>query len=160
MAKILVSSCLLGFNVRYNGSCINTENNSFKILAEQHEIIPFCPEVSAGLPIPRPPAEITGGEGEDVLSGTAEVLNNIGEDVTEAFLNGARLALDKCLSENIFLAVLAERSPSCGSSLIYDGSFRGMTKAGRGVTAALLEKSGIKVFSQDNIFLLIKDFSS
>ena len=155
MAKILVSACLLGFKVRYNGSCIDIENKTFKDFVSHHKITSFCPEVSSGLSIPRDPSEIIGGNGYDVLSGSAKVITKKGDDVTAFFLSGAENALYKCRKEGISLAVLSERSPSCGSSLIYDGSFTGLKKEGLGVTAALLEKSGIKVFSQYNISCLI-----
>ena len=157
MAKILVSSCLLGFKVRYNGSCMQAGNNDLKTLIRHHEIIPFCPETEAGLPTPRDSSEIISGDGSDVVTGAARVMTEKGEDVTWYFLSGAEKALDKCRKEKIMYAVLSERSPSCGSSLIYDGSFSGVKKAGRGVTAALLEKEGIKVCSQFNIESLLSD---
>ena len=162
MAKILVSSCLLGFKVRYNGSCIETADKDFTNLINQHEIIPFCSELAGGLPVPRDPAEITGGSGEDVISGSAKVIKKDGTDLTEYFLSGAEKAADKCIREKISFAVLSERSPSCGSSLIYDGNFCGVKIKGKGVTAALLEKKGIKVFSQYNLnklFLELKNYN-
>ncbi|MCB9494545.1 MAG: DUF523 domain-containing protein [Desulfobacteraceae bacterium] len=151
MAKILISSCLLGFKVRYNGSDMPVSDKNFEKLCSENQIIPFCPEVSAGLEIPRLPAEIQGGDGTDVLSGDARVLCNNGFDVTDSFLAGAKKALEICIRESIFFAVLTESSPSCGSKLIYDGSFSGIKKNGKGVTAALLENYGIKVFSQNEI---------
>ena len=132
MAKILISSCLLGFKVRYNSSSIKPEDDSFNRLIEEHEIIPFCPEVEAGLPIPRDPSEIIKGNGDDVISGKAKVMTESGDDLTDYFLSGAEKALDKCREEKILFAVLSERSPSCGSSIIYDGSFSGVKKEGKG----------------------------
>ncbi len=157
MAKILISSCLLGSKVRYNGTDIKPDNEILEKIIRENEIISFCPEVSAGLPIPRTPAEISSGGGEDVISGSSKVKDKTGADVTEEFIRGAELALELCRKEKIELAVLAERSPSCGSSLIYDGTFSGRLVKGKGVTTALLEKSGIRVFSQFSISAL-QDF--
>ncbi|MDY0361924.1 MAG: DUF523 domain-containing protein [Desulforegulaceae bacterium] len=156
MAKILVSSCLLGFKVRYNGSNMPVLDKRFEKVILENEIIHFCPEVFAGLSIPRLPCEIYKGDGEDVLSGSAKVLCNNGLDLTKEFLTGAKKALDKCIKESILCALLTESSPSCGSNLIYDGSFRGTKKPGKGVTAALLAKSKINVFSQHDIAKLIE----
>lgn len=151
MATILVSSCLLGCKVRYNGSDLKTQNTAFHTLASEHTIVPFCPEVSAGLPIPRAPAEVQFGDGVNVLTGDSKILTHDHHDVTAEFIRGAELALEKCLSERIQFAVLTESSPSCGSQTIYDGTFTGIKQQGVGVTTALLEQNGIKVFSQHNV---------
>jgi len=103
--------------------------------------------VAGGLGVPRPPAEIQGGGGEDVLDGTAEVRTRAGDDVTAAFLRGSRGALEAAVAGGARLAVLKEGSPSCGSGFVYDGTFSGARREGRGVTAALLERHGIRVFS-------------
>ena len=153
----MISSCLLGSKVRYNGTDIKPDNEILEKIIRENEIISFCPEVSAGLPIPRTPAEINSGGGEDVISGSSKVEDKTGADVTEEFKRGAELALELCRKEKIRLAVLAERSPSCGSSLIYNGTFSGRLVKGKGVTTALLEKSGIRVFSQFSISAL-QDF--
>jgi len=156
MSKILVSACLLGCKVRYNASDVKVDNKIFEQLIEENEIIPFCPEVSAGLLTPRPSAEIQGGEGIDVLRGTASVIEVNGIDVSHSFCRGAKMALDKCIEHKISLAILNESSPSCGSSFIYDGTFTGKKKAGMGVTAALLKENGIKVKSQHEVCHLLK----
>ncbi|RJX72876.1 DUF523 domain-containing protein [Vibrio sinensis] len=148
MEKILVSSCLVGNSVRYNGSCLSLDNADRDWLFSSFDVLTFCPEVSSGLPTPRPPAEIIGGVGEDVLENNARVVGNDGVDVTELFLSGADNTLKLCLENQIRYAILAESSPSCGSVTIYDGTFSGHKIAGRGVTAALLEQHEIKVFSQ------------
>lgn len=148
MAKILVSACLLGRKVRYNGKDLAVADVRFRQLDEDHEVVPFCPEVSGGLTTPRAPAEIRGGDGRAVLSGTARVICRDGRDVTDAFRRGARTALASCSSEHIRYAVLTESSPSCGSNTIYDGTFSNIKQPGRGVTTALLEQNGIRVFSQ------------
>lgn len=154
MEKILVSACLLGCNVRYNAGSVTTDGDDLEWLSNHCEVIPFCPEVSAGLPIPRAPAEIDSGSGDDVLAGRSKVVGNDGVDVTDAFIEGARLALHQCQSQGIRYAVLTESSPSCGSSTIYDGRFEGIRKPGKGVATALLEQHGIQVFSQHDIGLL------
>lgn len=156
MTKILISSCLLGHKVRYNGSSLAVEEKDFKKLVSLNEIILFCPEISAGLPTPRPSVEITNGEGSDVLEGSARALCFNGRDLTREFILGAQNALRLCIKEAVQFAVLTESSPSCGSSLIYDGSFTGVKKTGMGITAALLEMNGIKVFSQYNSSELLK----
>lgn len=120
-------------------------------LQSNTELVIFCPEVSAGLPIPRAPAEIITGEGMNVLEGCASVLGNDGVDVTRSFIIGAENALAVCKKQRIEYAVLAEGSPSCGHSKIYDGAFRGRQKKGAGVTAALLKREGVQVFSQHNV---------
>lgn len=151
MATVLVSSCLLGCKVRYNGSDLMAHNAAFRTLTTQHNIVPFCPEVSAGLPIPRAPAEVQSGDGINVLNGGSKILTDDHDDVTAEFIQGAKLALERCLSERIQFAVLTESSPSCGSQTIYDGTFTGIKHKGVGVTTALLEKNGIRVFSQHNV---------
>lgn len=114
-------------------------------------LVPFCPEVAGGLPVPRPPAEIVGGDGADVLDGAARVVADTGEDVTEAFVAGARLALETARRAGARVALLKESSPSCGSRMIYDGTFTGTWVAGDGVTAALLEREGIRVFGEEGL---------
>ena len=115
------------------------------------EIFPFCPEVSGGLPTPRPPAEIKGGTGDDVLQDKAKVVNKEGQDVTAAFIEGAQKCAQLCKEKGITVAILKQRSPSCGSKAIYDGTFSGKIIAGQGVTAALLTSIGIKVYGEDDL---------
>jgi len=147
-ARVLVSACLLGERVRYNGSDAATESPILARWLAEGRVVPFCPEVAGGLGVPRPAAELQGGDGEAVLAGAGRVATEGGVDVTESFLRGARLCLDAALAENVRVAVLKDGSPSCGSSSIHDGAFRGGRVAGRGVTAALLERRGIRVFSE------------
>lgn len=146
--QILVSACLLGEKVRYNGSAVEMESPWLRRLCEENRVHAFCPEVAAGLPVPRPCAEIVGGNGRDVLAGRADVVEKQGRILTEDFIRGARRALALCGKKAIVLAVLTENSPSCGSSSIYNGAFTGEKIGGCGVTTALLEQNGIKVFSQ------------
>ncbi|WP_432452229.1 MULTISPECIES: DUF523 domain-containing protein [unclassified Agarivorans] len=148
MAKILFSACLLGCKVRYNGQDLKSENQDVDWLIAHHQIISFCPEVAAGLPTPRTPAEIQLGGGEDVLRGDAKVVGQDGTDLSDEFVLAAELALKQCQKHQIKFAVLSESSPSCGSQTIYDGRFQGYKKPGKGVTAALLNEHGIMVYNQ------------
>lgn len=151
MAKILISACLMGFKVRYDGNSQANINQALKDIIANNEILTFCPEVAGGLSTPRTPAEIQQGSGEDVLAGRSKVLTKLGEDVTDAFIKGAQLTLQYCQQHNIKYAILMERSPSCGSVHIYNGEFSGNKITGQGVTTALLREHGIGVFDQDNL---------
>ncbi|MGL6313303.1 DUF523 domain-containing protein [Vibrio sp. WXL103] len=151
MERVLVSACLMGNKVRYNASCLSIPEPDLDWLQSNFELVVFCPEVSAGLPTPRAPAEIIAGKGVDVLEGASKVVGNDGVDVTTQFVAGANNALALCQRQHIKYAVLAEGSPSCGSSNIYDGTFSGNKVVGSGVTADLLEGRGIKVFSQHTV---------
>ncbi|ROM43159.1 purine-nucleoside phosphorylase, partial [Pseudomonas poae] len=114
-------------------------------------VVAICPEVSGGLPTPRPPAEIAGGQGVDVWEGRARVLTAEGEDFSVAFLDGARQALALVQRHGIRIAILKANSPSCGNRLIYDGTFSGLKVSGEGVTAALLKHHGVLVFSEQEL---------
>jgi uncharacterized protein YbbK (DUF523 family) len=148
MIRVLVSACLLGERVRYNGADAASGSRILEQWLSQGRVVPFCPEVAGGLGVPRPAAEIQGLGGQSVLDGTGHVLTRAGDDVTPAFCRGAALALQAALERGVRLAVLKEGSPSCGSGFIYDGSFSSQRQAGQGVTAALLERHGIQVFSE------------
>jgi uncharacterized protein YbbK (DUF523 family) len=150
MEKILVSRCLLGHRVRYDGGA----HGPFDLLAvwqAQGRVVPLCPEVAGGLPTPRPPAEIPGGQGGAVLDGRLPVVTDSGEDVTRAFVAGAAAALELIARHGIRLAVLKARSPSCGNVENYDGSFSGTRVAGEGVTAAALKRAGVAVFNETEL---------
>lgn len=144
MEKILISACLIGDKVRYDGRS-NYSPLIVKLL-EQYELVPFCPEVEGGLTTPRNPSEI---KGERV------VMNN-GRDVTRQFEKGAELALNICQYLGIKIAILKDGSPSCGSKEIHDGNFSGKKIKGKGITTSLLEKKGIKVISEDEIETLLQ----
>lgn len=139
MVKVLVSACLLGTNCKYNGG-----NNycDIKNHLKDYEIISFCPEVSGGLSIPRISCEILNNK----------VINKNNEDKTNEFNEGALLALELCNKHNIKLAVLKEKSPSCGVKQIYDGTFSGNLIEGSGVTTSLLKENGIEVINEIDIF--------
>ena len=146
---LLISSCLLGSACRYDGGhCLNRQIAPF---IEDREIIEVCPEVAGGLTIPRAPAEIVGGEGNNVIAGSACVIDRTGRDITEAFLKGARDILALARSRGVTAAILKERSPSCGVNQIYDGSFSGRLRAGAGVTSALLKANGLMVVSDEEL---------
>ena len=151
MKKILISACLLGAPVRYDGRSVPLSHPLISLWKSQGRLIEFCPEYAGGLAIPRPPAEICGGSGQDVIKGRAKVTTEAKLDITQPFLIGAEAALARVRAKGIFLALLKEKSPSCGVHMIYDGRFNKKTVKGRGVTTALLKKNGIKVFSENEI---------
>jgi uncharacterized protein YbbK (DUF523 family) len=115
----------------------------------EQRLIPHCPEVAAGLGIPRAPVELIGGGGRAVLETRARAVDGLGVEVTEAFLTGAQTAVELCQRLGIQVAVLKERSPSCGSACIHDGTFSGVLITGEGVTAAALRAHGVSVFSEE-----------
>ncbi len=154
--KILVSGCLMGQAVRYDGASKGVASQWLKRWTEEGRVVTICPEVAGGLAVPRAPAEIRGGTGRDVLEGKARLVTESGEDVTEAFVAGARRALEVVERKGIRWALLKAKSPSCGSSKIYDGSFGGVLRSGQGVTAALLRAKGVEVFSEAEIEALAK----
>lgn len=145
--KVLISRCLLGHPVRYDGGA----SGPFDLLARwqaEGRVVALCPELAGGLPTPRAPAEIPGGQGGDVLGGRVPVVDVTGADVTDAFVAGAEVALQLVRQHGIKVAVLKANSPSCGNLETYDGSFSGVRVAGEGVTAALLRREGVQVFSE------------
>lgn len=146
---ILVSACLIGENCKYSGG--NNKNERVIKYLEEKDYIAICPETLGGLVSPRSPAEIQQGDGRDVLNGTAKVVSCTGEDFTAQFLCGAKKVCDIAQNMGADTAILKESSPSCGSGLIYDGSFCGNKKKGCGVTAALLRHHGIRVISEENL---------
>ncbi len=149
--KILVSACLLGEPVRYDGRYKQLEYPQLDELLKQDRVIPFCPEVAGGLPVPRDAAEIQAGDGYAVLDNLGRVITSNGKDVTDCFLQGAHQALALCQQHAIRVAILTELSPSCGSSQIYNGSFNRSRIHGVGVTTALLQRHGISVFNPSQI---------
>ena len=149
MEFVLVSACLVGELVRYNGGDKRTDHPVLQRWLGEGRVVTICPEVAGGLPVPRPPAEIVGGAGGlNVLSGDAKVLDDRGRDVTGQFVRGAEHSLAVARSKSIRIAVLKEGSPSCGSGYIYDGTFTGTRVFDIGVAAACLLRAGIQVFSE------------
>ncbi|MFV0320593.1 MAG: DUF523 domain-containing protein, partial [Microbacterium sp.] len=117
---VLVSSCLAGVPCRYDGRARPDPGIIDAVAAGR--ALPACAEQLGGLPTPRPPAEIVGGDGHDVLNGTARILTDAGEDVTESFVAGAQAVARLATEHGVTHAVLQARSPSCGCGTIYDGS--------------------------------------
>ena len=138
---ILVSACLLGMPCRYDGTG-KREAGLEKLREQGHTLIPVCPEVLGGLPIPRPPAE---------RQPDGRVITQKGQDVTNQYRAGAQRALELAQVHGCTLAVLKERSPSCGRGQIYDGTFSHTLLSGSGVTAQLLEEHGIPVYGESQI---------
>ncbi len=151
MESILVSACLLGRPVRFDGTGRRSADPLFERWRAEGRLVAFCPEVAGGLPVPRPPAELSGGFGADVLDGRATVRTRDGVDVTRHFLDGARQALEQAQACGARIAILKDGSPSCGSLRVFDGTFAGRKVPGSGVTTALLERHGIAVFGEDAI---------
>ena len=152
MQSILISACLLGHKVRYNGSDAATGHALLAQWQREGRVVGLCPEIAGGLPTPRPAAEITQGSGgAKVLLGLARVVIADGSDITPAFVAGAQQALAVALAKGIKVAVLKEGSPSCGSSSTYNGSFSGGSTALPGVTAALLVQNGVTVFNEHQL---------
>jgi uncharacterized protein YbbK (DUF523 family) len=146
--KVLVSACLLGEPVRYHGGDVPCESPVLERWRAEGRVVPACPETAAGLPVPRPPAEIAGGRGADVLKGAAVVGDISGADLTASFVRGAQATLALARAHGVRVAVLKDGSPSCATTYVYDGTFRGQRDAGEGVTAALLAEAGIRLFSE------------
>lgn len=143
VGPVLVSACLAGMPCRYDAR--SKGSPEVLELSRRGAAVSICPEVAGGLGTPRRPAEIVGGDGADVLDGRARVVDDEGRDVTAAYLAGARRALEVAQKAGAATAILTDRSPSCGSRQVYDGTFRGTRRPGVGVTAALLERHGITV---------------
>lgn len=131
--RIMVSACLLGENCKYSGG--NNLSEELVRSLKDMEVIPVCPEVMGGLPIPRKPGEIVDGV----------VRNEDGTLVDAEYRRGAELALELAKNKDIKVAVLQSRSPSCGVGIIYDGTFSGVLIEGMGVAAGLLAENGIEV---------------
>lgn len=151
MTHILISACLAGKAVRYDAKGFPVTDPRLLEGLSKKRLLPFCPEVSGGLATPRSPAEIQGGTGLDVLAGRARIVNALGEDVTDGFLLGAHKALAFAKKNRIVAAILKEKSPSCGSHTVYDGTFSGHLMPGSGVTAALFREHHIQVFNETEI---------
>lgn len=153
---ILISACLAGIPCRYDGKA-NLASLAQK-LVEENKAIYICPEVEGGLSTPRDPAEVVGGTGEDVLDGKARVITKHGVDVTEPFIRGAHRTLEQAQKIGATYVILKEKSPSCGSSFIYNGNFQGEKIVGNGVTSALLKRNGFQVGSEADLEKIAKNY--
>ncbi|WP_131794194.1 DUF523 domain-containing protein [Fluoribacter gormanii] len=152
MPKILMSACLLGQKVRYDGGDCLQNHPLLQQWFKEGKIITICPEMAGGLPTPRSPAEIQNKKsGADVLKNNTLVKTNSNQDVTGFFLQGAQKALELVKKYHIRVAILKARSPSCGAGEIYDGTFTRTLIKGAGVTAALLMEHGVQVFDENHI---------
>lgn len=145
----LCSACLLGIRCRYDGN--SKSNEKVLALLKKEVLIPVCPEQLSGLKTPRPNTEIKNGDGSFVLDKKASVIDSHGNDVTDYFINGAKEVLKLAKMCNIKEAILKQRSPSCASGQMYDGTFSNILIKGDGVTTALLKKNGIKVISEEDL---------
>ena len=143
MEKLLISNCFLGNNCKYDGG--NNYLSKINELKKKYILVPICPEVDGGLSTPREPSEIRNNR----------VYSKSGIDVTNYFETGALKALQTAKKEGITKALLKESSPSCGKSLIHDGTFTGNKIIGIGITARLLLSSGIKIYNENEIDKLL-----
>ena len=146
---VLISACLAGCACRFDGSAAPSDPVS-RLVGEGRAVL-VCPEEAGGLGTPRPPAEIVGGDGADVLAGGARVVTPDGRDVTASYVAGAYAALEAARAAGATRAILKARSPSCGKARIYDGTFARRLRDGDGVTVALLEANGIEVVTDEEI---------
>lgn len=160
MQRILISACLAGEAVRYDGTDLLLDDGRLEKLRQAGLLLAVCPEVAGGLTVPRSPVEIVGSGGDAVLDGRARVVGRDGTDVTAAFIAGAHETLRLARAQGVAAAILTERSPSCGSSIIYSGDFDGVRRSGSGVTAALLRCHGILVFNQHQLAEALNTASS
>ncbi len=135
--RVLVSACLLGYNCKYNGK--NNLNSKIVELLKTHEVIPVCPEMFGGLSCPRIPCEKVGDR----------ILDKEGNDCTKQFIKGAEEALNIAKEKQVDFAILQKRSPSCGNSVIYDGTFKGNLIAGNGVFAQKLQSLNIPIMEAE-----------
>lgn len=138
MEKVIVSACLVGENCKYNGK--NNRNEKIIEFLKDKEVILVCPEVMGGMSTPRLKSEILNGK----------VVSEKGDDVSQYFINGANIAMKKAIDSGAKLAILKEKSPSCGSKYIYNGEFNGTLIKGSGVFASLIGAKGIKILTEED----------
>lgn len=144
MPQVLVSACLLGTACAWDGR--DRFRSALGPVLEGWEVIPVCPEVAGGLPVPRPPCDLSGGDGAAVWRGEARVLGHDGVDRTAAFRTGALRCAAQAPAARV--AVLKARSPSCGPHEVHvDGAIR----PGRGLLAALLAGQGVHLLSDEDL---------
>ena len=139
--KLLISACLAGINCKFNGKNNLLDREILDEISKRYHLLFVCPEVFGGLSTPREPAEMINGL----------ILTKTAKDVSENFINGAKICLKIAKLNGCKKAILKARSPSCGSGQIYDGSFTKKLIFGDGVAAKLLKENEILVFSEDEI---------
>ncbi len=140
----IVSACLAGVKCRYDGN--SSDNDFVRNLVKEGKAIAVCPELLGGLKTPRPACEVFNGD-----DGKRHVITKAEHNYTREFEEGARKTLELAKNEGIRKAILKSKSPSCGCGLIHDGSFTGAMINGNGLTADLLIKSGIEVYTEQQI---------
>ena len=145
--KVIVSACLVGENCKYNGK--NNKNDKIIDFLKDKEVILVCPEVMGGLSTPRFKSEI--------VEGSEKVINELGEDVSNYFHSGARIAIEKVIDSDVKLAIVKEKSPSCGYKKIYNGKFDGTKIDGSGIFTRLLIEKGIKILTEEDFEQLVID---
>lgn len=136
---VVVSACLLGRNCKYSGG--NNYNAKVASFVEGKTVIEICPEISAGMPIPRPPVELVGGVAMDIN----------GKNVDEQYRRGVECTLEQLHGKEVDCVILQSRSPTCGVKQIYDGSFRGTLIEGRGLLAEALIDNGYRVIDVEDL---------
>lgn len=141
--KIAVSACLLGERCRFDGA--SKPCAEVMALAGAHDLVPVCPELAGGMPIPHDPCELVG------RGAARRVIDSSGADRTEEFERGARETLHTALDAGCVAAVLKAKSPSCGSGTIYDGTFTRTLVPGFGVAAALLRDAGVRIVDESHV---------
>lgn len=142
MKKILVSECLYGGRiVRYDAGDVTEQDPRFLKWKKEGRLVPICPEVFGGLPIPRPDSQRVGDK----------VMTGEGKDVTLEYTKGAEEAVRLAKINDVAFAIMKQDSPSCGSKFIYDGTFTDTKVAGQGLAVELLRAAGFKVFSEEEI---------
>lgn len=145
MQNVLISACLLGVDCKYNGSNNKLDDKIIHSLKEKYNLIPVCPEIMGGMPTPRNPVEISDGK----------VFDYDGEEFTKEFEKGSEEVVKLAKLYDTTIAILKENSPSCGSNYIYDGTFNHQKIKGMGIAAHKLSKENIKLFSEENVKILL-----
>ncbi|MBO5556884.1 MAG: DUF523 domain-containing protein [Oscillospiraceae bacterium] len=146
MEPLLISACLLGARCKYNGGHNALPPETLEALRRRYRLVPICPETAGGLPVPREPSERR----------AAGVYSRSGRDVTAAYQKGAACARQLAQEEGCRLAILKERSPSCGVGSIYDGTFTGTQIPGNGVTVDALLDAGLTVYGESGVDTLLE----
>ncbi|MFP4521884.1 MAG: DUF523 domain-containing protein [Fibrobacterota bacterium] len=147
--SLFVSPCLMGVKCRYNSA--SKKSSAVLDFTKDCRTFSVCPETDSGLTVPRPPSEIQGGDGYNVINGKSRITDDTGKDLTEYFIRGARKALDICLLNGVTTAILKDKSAACGVNVVYDGTFSGKLVEGCGVLTALLRKHGINIICGDTL---------
>lgn len=141
MENLLVSACLIGADCKYTGGNNTLSEQTLSRLREKYRLIPVCPELAGGLPVQRRPGERTG----------ERVITDLGEDVTAQYRSGASATAELARRFGCNVALLKEKSPSCGSDRIYDGSFSHTVIPGDGVAAETLKAMGLCVLGESKV---------